>query len=113
MRWASVSGVSTDRGGNGIGDVGEMVKAYARQELVGPLRNVGRFVGFGVAGALLLGLGLMLLALGGLRAIQAEAADTFDGNWSFVPYVIMLVAIGVAMALIGMRIMKGIDDDRR
>ena len=105
--------MSTERGGNGIGEIGDLVKAYARQELVGPLRNMGRFVGLGIAGALMLGIGLMLLALGGLRAIQAEAADTFDGNWSFVPYVIMLIAIGIAMVLIGMRIMKGIDDDRR
>ncbi len=105
--------MSTSQGGNGIGDVSDLVKAYARQELVGPLRNVGRFVGLGLGGALFLGLGLLLLALGGLRAIQAEAADTFDGNWSFVPYVIILVAIGLAMGLIGVRIMKGIDDEQR
>jgi hypothetical protein len=80
----------------------ELVVAYAKQEAVEPVRNLGRFVAFGVAGSLVLGLGLVLLVLAGLRALQNETGSHFQGNWSWLPYVIMLVVslvlAGAAMA---------------
>src|SRR5207302_11445832 len=50
----------------------DLVRAYAKQETVEPLRGVGRFVAFGLAGSFLVGIGLVLLALGALRALQNE-----------------------------------------
>ena len=35
----------------------------------------------------------MFLALSGLRALQDETGDTFTGDWSWVPYLIMFVAL--------------------
>lgn len=104
--------VTTERHGAriGIGDVADQVKAYAKQQLVDPFRSLGRLLGLGIAGSLCMAIGILLLALGVLRAIQTEADDVFDGNWSFVPYLIVLVPIGIAMALIGSRITKGVDD---
>ena len=40
-----------------LSDVVELVKSYARQETLGPLRGAGRWIAFGLAGALFLGLG--------------------------------------------------------
>jgi hypothetical protein len=76
-----------------VGEVLDLVKAYARQETLGPLKGAGRWLGFGVAGALCLGIGLVLVALGVLRFIQTQWDTVFDGAWSFVPYLIVLVLV--------------------
>ena len=75
-----------------------LTKDYARQETVEPLKGVGRYLGYGTAGALLLGVGVILLMLAGLRALQTETGDALDGNLSWLPYIIVLV---VASALVG------------
>lgn len=100
-----------DSEGGGFDDVTDLVKSYASQELVDPLKALGRFLGFGVAGAVLLGLGIMLLAVGLLRLLQVELADTFDGNWSFVPYAIVVVVGAIVIGLFASRIGKGLDGD--
>jgi hypothetical protein len=92
--------------GSQINEAVELVKAYARQETIGPLRNTGRFLGFGVAGAFLLGIGLLMLLLGVLRLLQTET-DAFDGTWSFVPYLIVFVLCAAIVALAISRIRKG------
>jgi hypothetical protein len=84
---------------NPINDAFDTVKAYAIQETVGPLKSVGRFLGFGLAGAFLLGLGVLLLTLGVLRLLQTETGDALDGTWSFVPYLGALLVAGLATAL--------------
>ena len=85
-----------------IGELWRLVVAYFRQETVEPVRNLGRFVLFGVAGSLVLALGLGLLMLATLRFFQTETGSTFQGHLSWVPYVIMLVVslvlAGAAMA---------------
>ncbi|SRR6266508_3516082 len=93
------SGGKPDSGSVGhIGQAVQLVKDYARQETVGPLRGAGRWVGFGVAGAFLLSLGATFLVLGVLRLLQTEAPGTFGGNWTrLLPYVI---AFGVALFVI-------------
>jgi hypothetical protein len=84
----------------------DMVKAYAVQETVGPLRNAGRWIGLGAAGALLLGLGLALVLLGLLRLLQTETNDVFDGAWSWVPYTIVLVISLIVIAISLSRVKK-------
>ena len=84
----------------------DLVRAYAKQETIEPLKGIGRWLAFGVAGSLLLGTGLLLLAVGGLRALQTETGDTFDGNWSWAPYLIVLAACAVVIALVASRIGK-------
>lgn len=76
----------------------QLVVGYAKQETLDPVKNLGRFIGYGMAGALLGSLGAVLLLLGGLRLLQTETGDTFDGNWTFVPYVVVLVASGAIAA---------------
>jgi hypothetical protein len=77
----------------------DLVVAYFRQETIVPLQRLGRYVGFGVAGALLLGTGVILLAVGALRLLQTETGSTFHGNWSWAPYGIVFVALCVGSAL--------------
>ena len=70
----------------------DLVRAYAKQETIEPIKGIGRFVAFGVAGSLLLGVGSVLVALAILRALQTETGSAFDGNWSFAPYLLTLLA---------------------
>lgn len=85
---------------NAVTELWELLIAYVKQETVDPLKKLGRYVAMGVTGAILLGLGLVLLVMAGLRALQDETGTTFTGNWSWVPYAIVLI-VGVAvMALL-------------
>lgn len=75
-----------------LGELIEFVKAYAKQETVGPLKGAGRWIGFGAAGAACLGLGLSLLLLGLLRVLQSEWDWASSGRMSWLSYLIVLVA---------------------
>ena len=68
-----------------ISGVVDLVKTYAKQETVDPLKNAGRFLGFGAIGAVLLGIGLSLLALGLLRLVQTEFDNLARGGWIVFP----------------------------
>ena len=80
-----------------------LTKDYARQETVEPLKGVARYLGYGAAGALLGGLGVILLMVSGLRVLQTQTGDVFDDTLSWVPYLIVLV---VASALVGWAITR-------
>lgn len=79
-------------------DLFQLVVGYAKQETLGPVKNLGRFVGFGLAGAVLGSLGGVLLLLGTLRLLQTETGEAFDGNFTFVPYLVVLAASGAVAA---------------
>ncbi|MEA3020692.1 MAG: hypothetical protein QOI47_2216 [Actinomycetota bacterium] len=79
----------------------ELVRAYAMQETVEPMKGLFRSTAWGVAGSLLLSIGLVELVLGGLRALQTETGTTFEGNWSWAPYLIALAGTGIVLALVG------------
>lgn len=89
-----------------IGGVVDLVKTYAKQETLGPLKGAGRWLAAGTAGALLLGIGLALVLLGVLRLIQTEFANLARGGWSFTPYVIVLAACVVIIVFAITRIKK-------
>ena len=92
------SGKSDDKGLPGDAqELWQLVVGYAKQETIDPVRSLGRFLGFGLGGAVLLSLGTVLVLLGGLRLLQSEASETFDGRLTWVPYVIVLV-LGGAVA---------------
>jgi hypothetical protein len=83
----------------------DLVRAYAKQETVEPMKGLGRYAAFGIAGSVVLSVGLVLLLLGGLRALQTETGTTFTGNWSWAPYLLALAGTGLVLALVarGMR----------
>lgn len=83
-----------------------LTKDYARQETIEPLKGVGRYLGYGAAGALLLGIGVILLMLSGLRALQTQTGDALDGSLSWLPYLIVLVVAAALVAWAVSRISK-------
>jgi hypothetical protein len=78
----------------------DLVVAYFKQETLVPLQNLGRYAAFGIGGALLLGFGALFLAVGALRALQTETGDTFTGDWTWVPYVIVVIALILGAAIV-------------
>lgn len=89
-----------------IGEVVDLVKTYAKQETIGPLKGAGRWIAFGAAGAVCLGLGLSLLLLGLLRLLQSEWGWAQTQGRSWLPYLIVLVACVALLAITLTRIPK-------
>lgn len=81
----------------------EMATSYAKQETIDPLKGLGRFLGYGIGGAIALGVGVVLLLLAGLRALQTETGSTFTGSLTWAPY---LIAVAVGSALIGLALLR-------
>jgi uncharacterized membrane protein YidH (DUF202 family) len=82
-----------------LNELWELVVAYFKQESVDPIKQVGRFVAWGLVGAIFIGVGLVLLAIGGLRALQSDPAirTHLRGNWSWAPYgAVAAVSLAVA-----------------
>ena len=83
-----------------IRELRELVIAYAKQETLDPLKGLGRYVAFGIAGAALIGIGVMFLAIGALRALQGDRLGPhFTGNWSWAPYAIVVAGAFAIAAL--------------
>ena len=78
----------------------DLVVAYVKQQTLVPLQQLGRYIGFGLGGSLLLGFGVVFLAMAGLRALQTETGDTFTGDWSWVPYLIVIFALAIGGAVV-------------
>ncbi len=81
----------------------ELLIGYVKQETVGPIKRLGRYVLFGVAGSILVSIGVVLLVVGLLRLLQSETGTTFTGNLSWLPYVFALLfgLIIVAASVLG------------
>ena len=98
-----------------IGDLKELTIAYAKQETVDPLKGLGRYVGFGVAGSLCLGIGVLALTIALLRVLQTQTDTTFTGNLSWIPYVIatvfLLAIAGLAVYAIFKDVRQHRDDE--
>jgi hypothetical protein len=84
----------------------ELSAAYARQETVDPLRGLGRFLGWGVGGAVVLGVGSILLLLAALRALQTETDTALTGNLSWIPYLVVAILATLEVVLVVMWIVK-------
>jgi len=89
-----------------LSDTLQLVKDYARQETLGPLRGWARYVGYGVTAAVVLGIGLIVLALGVLRLLQTETTAFSGPNTSIVAYVITLAVCVVVIGAVGWQIKR-------
>lgn len=90
---------SSSSSSDSLGDMIQLVKDYARQETLGPLKGWGRYLALGAMGALVLGIGLIITMLGLLRLLQTET-DAFSGpSSSIVAYAITLLG---CFAVIGL-----------
>lgn len=79
-----------------VDDVLSLTKAYVKQETLGPLKGAGRWIAFGVAGAIAVGMGVVLLMLAVLRLSQ----NYMHGAMSWAPYGITLVAGLIVVGLV-------------
>jgi hypothetical protein len=90
-----------------IGQVVDLVKQYVRQETLGPIKGAGRWLGRGVAGAVLIGTGCVFLVLAALRMIQNEYGRSFRGQWmSLLPYLFAFLISVAVMGVAAWRITK-------
>jgi hypothetical protein len=90
----------SESGPQGVRESGEDAIAltidYVKQETLGPLKGLGRFLAWGVAGSFAMALGLLLLLIGVLRVLQDETGTSLTGDWSWVPYfVVSVLGLGV------------------
>ncbi len=90
----------------GVTEVVDLLKAYVRQELLGPLKGAGRWVSMGLAGSVALVVGVVLLLLALLRALQTETGTAFEGNLSWIPYLIAVGALIVVIAALLRQVTK-------
>jgi hypothetical protein len=96
-----------------VRELKDLVVAYAKQETIEPLKGLGRYVGYGLAGALLMGTGACFLAIGLLRALQGNRGWAVHGNWSWVPYVIDVVLLVGVAALVWLSRSKRSEKNKR
>jgi len=87
-------------------DIANLIVAYLKQETVGPLRALGRFVAFGTVGSVFLAGGLVLLLVAVLRALQEETG-AFNGNLSWIPYLIVAVLALMVISIAVWRVTAG------
>lgn len=100
-----VEPASTKSQSASIGEVVELVRDYAKQETLGPLKGAGRWLLLGGIGSLFLGLGTLIVMIALLRLLQTEVT-AFEGAFSWVPYGIVIVASLGCTALAVSRIRK-------
>lgn len=89
-------------------ELADMVVTYAKQETVVPLKSLGRTLAFGVAGAISIAAGTLFLLMSLLRFLQTETGSSLHGNWTFVPYLAVVLAAIVGIAIAASRIPKGL-----
>ena len=84
-----------------------LIVAYAKQETVVPLRNLGRYIGWGVAGAILFATGGAMLTFTAVRVVQFETGRHLHGDLTWVPYLagVVVASGGLLWALV--RILRG------
>ena len=88
-----------------ISELKTLVVGYAKQETIDPLKTLGRYLGFGLVGSLMIGMGLAMLLLALLRGLQ-QIDQLTDPTWSWVPYLATLFAGLVLVGLFMWRLMK-------
>ena len=90
----------TDNGSHGLRHAGDdafqLTVDYLRQETIQPLRGLGRFLYMGIAGSFFMAGGLLLILIGVLRLLQTETGTALTGDWSWVPYAVVVV-LGIAV----------------
>jgi amino acid transporter len=91
-----------------IVELKQLVVGYAKQETVDPLRTLGRYLLFGVLGAIFVGGGSLFLMLGTLRALEARGpfqtpgatiAQHQAGARTLVPYAVA-IAVGIVVVVL-------------
>ena len=98
--------------GETIAELWELLKAYAKQETIDPLKGLGVYLAIGLGAALSTALGVGLLLLGLLRLLQAESHGWVDasGRSSVAPYLLLFLVSVLLIYLLARRIPKQFGD---
>ena len=80
---------------------------YLKQETLTVVKGLKGYLIFGIAGSLVLTVGVVLLLVAFLRLLQTETAPTLSGNLSWLPYVIVCVTAILVIGLCVWLIVKG------
>jgi hypothetical protein len=90
----------SDNGTHGLRHAGDdafqLTVDYLKQETIEPLKGLGRFLTMGIAGSFCLAGGILLILIGVLRLLQTETGTALTGNWSWVPYAVVVI-LGIAV----------------
>jgi hypothetical protein len=98
MSARSGEGKKDDGLGESVNSSWELLVAYTKQETVEPLKGIGKRIGLGMLGALVAGIGVIELILALLRVLQD--VEAFDGSLTWIPYLITLVVVVLATAIV-------------
>jgi hypothetical protein len=79
---------------------------YVKEETIKPVKDLGRFVLWGVIGSVFVAFGTALLLLGSLRYLQWQF-PVLDGSLSWLPYVIVAALSMLVIGLTAWRIVSG------
>ena len=90
-------------------DLVSTLRAYVKQETLGPIRGLGRYLGFGLAGTACFAVAEVFLVLGVVRVLQSTNS-VFQGNLGFVPY---LAGFATCVAFISLTIFVLKRDQKR
>lgn len=89
-----------------VDEIKRLALRYIKEETIQPLKDMGRFVLWGILGSVLVGVGYFLLLLGALRFLQ-EQFKVLDGTLSFIPYLIVVVLAALIITVTFRRIVSG------
>jgi hypothetical protein len=92
--------------GDLVNEFAGLVVGYVKQETIDPIRALGRYLGYGIAGSILLSIGGIMLSLTTVRLIQAETGVHLTGSLTWVPYVGGILVAGTGAVLLATRITK-------
>lgn len=84
----------------------ELLKAYAQQETIGPLKNLGRQLGLGLAGSIFISLGVMLLVLGVIRGLDSHQIPVIGSFLQDRDWLIYLIGVLLLVGVIGLCYLK-------
>lgn len=99
-----------------VRELKDLVVTYTRQETIDPLKTLGRHLGLGLAGSLLIGIGWVFALLALLRGLQQvsffnDVAAPDGGTWSWLPYLIVTIVGAVVAGLYGRALAKRLDQN--
>jgi hypothetical protein len=88
----------------------DLLKSYAQQETIGPLKNLGNQFKWGMAGSLFITLGIFLLTMSVLRGLQTQVPFFRDNvGWTSIPYFVAFGVLAAFMAWVGLRMKRAFD----
>ena len=102
---------SKDGGAKPVGELlnefVSLVVTYAREQTVDPIKGLGRYLIFGLLGAIMIAIGGGLATLAAVRLIQAETGNHLKGSLTWASYTGGFVVAGVGAAWAAMQIRRG------